>query len=133
MNQVAFILENTTIYWHSIVLALSVLTGICFFMACCAHLRISSLQAAATVLAALAMWTTRKIRIHGFPLLGLVMPALTNAFLVGWEVTAYIGGGFWLNALYVALGELIVMLTLGIALWKVLQKRGLARHLFHKN
>ena len=87
----------------------------------------------ATVLAALAMWTTRKIRIHGFPLLGIVMPALTNAFLVGWEVTAYIGGGFWLNALYVALGELIVMLTLGVALWQVLQKRGLARHLFDKN
>lgn len=55
MNQVAFILENTTIYWHSIVLALSVLTGICFFMACCNHLRISGVHAGATVLTGLIL------------------------------------------------------------------------------
>ena len=86
----------------------------------------------ATVLAALAMWMTRRIRACGYPLLGMVMPALTNALLVGWELTAYIGGGFWLNALYVALGELIVMLTLGTALLRVLEKRGLARRLFDR-
>lgn len=50
MNQVAFILENTTIYWHAIVLALSALTGICFFMACCHHVKIPSFFAATTVL-----------------------------------------------------------------------------------
>ena len=55
MNQVAFILENTTIYWHSIVLALSVLTGICFFMACCSHLKMPSVYAAATALTALVL------------------------------------------------------------------------------
>ena len=49
MNQVAFILENTTIYWHSIVIALSTLTGICFFMACCNHLKLSAVSACATV------------------------------------------------------------------------------------
>ena len=86
----------------------------------------------ATMLATLTMWTTRKIRIHGYPLLGMVMPALTNAFLVGWELTAYIGGAFWLNALYVALGELIVLLTLGIVLLRVLERRGLARRLFDR-
>lgn len=55
MNQVAFILENTTIYWHSMVLALSVLTGICFFMACCHHANISGTHAAATVLLSVAL------------------------------------------------------------------------------
>jgi len=55
MNQVAFILENTTIYWHSIVLALSVLTGICFFMACCQHAKIPSVPAAATVLSSVLL------------------------------------------------------------------------------
>lgn len=55
MNQVAFILENSTIYWHSIVLALSVLAGICFFMACCNHLRIANVYAAATVMTALVL------------------------------------------------------------------------------
>ena len=55
MNQVAFILENTTIYWHSIVLALCVMTGICFFMACCSHMKMPGLYAAATVLTSLVL------------------------------------------------------------------------------
>ncbi|MBQ7026177.1 MAG: QueT transporter family protein, partial [Peptococcaceae bacterium] len=50
------------------------------------------------------------------------LPAITNAFLVGWELTAYIGGGFWLNAFYVAIGEAAVLLTLGTALYYVLNK-----------
>ena len=41
----------------------------------------------ATFLAALAMWKTRNVKIGKLPLLGLVMPAVTNAFLVGWELT----------------------------------------------
>ena len=36
----------------------------------------------ATFLAALAMWKTRNVKIGKLPLLGLVMPAVTNAFLV---------------------------------------------------
>ena len=87
----------------------------------------------ATLTATAAMWYTRNIKICGYPLLGMVMPALTNAVLVGWELTFYISGGFWLNALYVALGELIVLLTLGSVLLRVLEKRGLAKRLFHKN
>lgn len=55
MNQIAFILEDTTIYWYSVVLALSVLAGICFFMACCHHNQIHSLCAAVAVLLSLAL------------------------------------------------------------------------------
>lgn len=55
MNQVAFILENTTIYWYSVIVALSVLTGICFFLACCRHVQISGLHAAAAVLISLVL------------------------------------------------------------------------------
>ena len=84
----------------------------------------------ATLLAALSMWLTRKITIKGTPLLGLLMPALFNAVLVGWELSVYIGGGFWLNALYVAIGEAAVLLTLGSALYYALQKRHLAQRLF---
>ena len=58
------------------------------------------------------------------------MPALFNAFLVGWELTVYIGGGFWLNALYVAIGELAVLFTLGLLLYTTMKKRGLAHRLF---
>ena len=77
---------------------------------------------AATLLAAWAMYLTRKVTIKGLPLLGLLMPAVANAFLVGWELTVYIGGGFWLNALYVAIGEVAVLLTLGTALYYGLKK-----------
>ena len=84
----------------------------------------------ATLIAATAIWHMRSIKFRGYPLLGMLMPALTNAILVGWELTVYIGGGFQLNGLYVALGEMIVMLTVGTALLRVLDKRSLAKRLF---
>lgn len=55
MNPIAFILENTTVYWYSVILALSVITGICIFMACCAHAEIRPLHAASTVLLSLVL------------------------------------------------------------------------------
>ena len=88
---------------------------------------------AATFTATAAMYALRNVRIKGYPLPGMLMPALTNAVLVGWELTVYIGGGFRLNALYVAIGELIVLLTLGTVLLRALEKRGLSRRLFPEN
>ena len=87
----------------------------------------------ASVFAAGSMNLTRNIRIGKLPVLGLLMPGIWNAFLVGWELTVYIGGGFWLNALYVALGEWIVLLTLGSALYLAMVRRGLDTRLFPKN
>ena len=84
----------------------------------------------ATLIAATAIWHVRSIKFRGYPLLGMLMPALTNAILVGWELTVYIGGGFLMYGLYVALGEMIVMLTVGTALLRVLDKRSLAKRLF---
>ena len=84
----------------------------------------------ATWLAAQGMWLSRNWKVRGVPLLGLLLPALTNAILVGWELTVYIGGGFALNALYVALGELAVLLTLGTVLYLTIRKRGLDSVLF---
>ena len=84
----------------------------------------------ATYLAAQGMWLTRGFRVRRLPLLGLFLPALTNAVLVGWELSVYIGGGFALNALYVALGEIAVLLTLGTALYLAMRKRGLDTVLF---
>ena len=80
---------------------------------------------AATLLCAVAMWKLRKLT----PV-ALAMPALFNALLVGWELTVYIGGGFLLNALYVAIGELAVLYTLGWLLHATLKKQGLAQRLF---
>lgn len=84
----------------------------------------------ATLLAAAAMWRTRNLKIRGYPLPAMLMPALTNGVLVGWELAVYVGGGFFLNALYVALGELIVMLTLGSALHALIRRRHMDRQLF---
>ena len=84
----------------------------------------------ATLLATGSMYLTRRITVKGFPLPALTMPALFNAALVGWELTVYIGGGFWLNALYVALGELGVLFTLGTLLYYALRRRGLDKRLF---
>ena len=85
----------------------------------------------ATYLAAKTMWLTRNIKIRNLPLIGLLMPALFNALLVGWELSVYIGGGFWLNALYVATGEAIVLLTAGTILYFAMKKRNLDTRLFH--
>ncbi len=88
------------------------------------------LGSAATLLAAEGMWLTRKVTVHGYPLLAMLMPAIANAILVGWELTVYIGGGFGLNALYVALGEIAVLLVPGSLLYYALKKRGLDSKLF---
>ena len=84
----------------------------------------------ATYLATQLMWLSRKWLVKGLPVIGLLMPAVSNAFLVGWELTVYIGGGFALNALYVALGELAVLLVPGTVLYLTIRKRGLDSVLF---
>lgn len=84
----------------------------------------------ATLLAAQAMWMTRRLTIKGYPLLGMIMPALFNALLVGWELSVYIGGGFLINAFYVALGELIVLLVFGSIVYFTLKKRNFGPTLF---
>ena len=84
----------------------------------------------ATFLATGGMWLIRKVTIKGFPLPGLLLPALFNGLLVGWELSFYIGGAFWLNATYVAIGEAAVLLTLGTALYYAVRSRGLHVTLF---
>ncbi len=84
----------------------------------------------ATFTAAWAMYRLRNVRLFGLPFPGLLMPAVSNAILVGWELTVYIGGGFLLNALYVAIGEAAVLLTLGSTLCRAIRKRKLDVRLF---
>ena len=83
---------------------------------------------AATALATGAMYLTRRVTLKGYPLLAMLMPAVFNALLVGWELEIYIGGGFWLNALYVAIGEAAVLLSLGTVLFYTVRKRNLTRY-----
>ena len=84
----------------------------------------------ATWLAGKGMWLCRNVTVKGCPLVGMLMPALSNALLVGWELSVYIGGGFWLNALYVAIGEAAVLLLFGTPLYYVIRRRKLDKRLF---
>lgn len=76
---------------------------------------------AATALAAAAIWYTNHLTVKGVPVLGFFMPALSNGLLIGWELAVVMGGGFWLNAAYVAAGE-VIALALGVPLWLALRK-----------
>lgn len=86
----------------------------------------------ATYLACKGMRLCRKLTVKGIPVFALTFPALTNGVLVGWELTAYIGGVFFINALCVAAGELIVLLIFGTGLYAVMKKRHLDRRLFEE-
>lgn len=87
------------------------------------------LGTAATLLAAAGMYWTRNLTIKGYPMLAMLLPAVTNGILVGWELSIYIGGGFWLNAFYVAIGEAAVLLTLGSLLFYTIKRRSLRQYL----
>ena len=86
----------------------------------------------ASCLAAIAMWLSRRLTVKGYPLFALLMPAVFNGILIGWELVAFAGvpGGFWLNAAYVAIGEAAVLLTLGTALYYAIKSRRLDVRLF---
>ena len=84
----------------------------------------------ATFAATGCMWLTRHLTVKKYPLLAMTMPAIFNAVLVGWELSVYIGGGFWLNALYVAIGELAVLFLLGTFVYYAIRSRHLDQKLF---
>ena len=84
----------------------------------------------ASFLATMTMWKSRMWTLGGLPLFALLMPAVFNGLLVGWELSLYIGGGFWMNALYVAIGEAAVLLTLGSALYLAMKRRKMDVRLF---
>lgn len=77
----------------------------------------------ATAGAATCMWKSRNLTIKGYPLLGLFMPAVWNAVLVGKELSIYVGGVFLLNAILVAIGELGVLLSLGTLVYYAVKSR----------
>ncbi len=84
----------------------------------------------ASFLATLCMYLGRKWTVRKIPLFALLMPALWNALLVGWELSVYIGGGFWINAVQVAIGEAAVLLTLGALLYHAMKRRHLDTRMF---
>lgn len=90
----------------------------------------------ATLLAALTMWATRNICFKKLPLVSALMPALFNGVIIGWEIEHFFVEGpfgfvaFLITAGEVALGELAVVMILGMPLTYVIKKRGLDKKLF---
>ena len=80
---------------------------------------------AASLLAALCMYALRNVRFLKLPILALLMPALFNGVIVGFEIEFFfvkIGFlDFLIQGGLVAVGELAVLFVLGIPLVKVIE------------
>lgn len=91
---------------------------------------------AATVGAVLSMYYLRGIRFKGIPFLSFLMPAVFNGIIVGLEIEIFFVEGtfhflsFITQALFVALGELGVLFTLGLLLFNVIKNKNLEKYLF---
>lgn len=85
----------------------------------------------ATLGATLCIWFLRKVTVKGYPLTSMLMPAIWNGIIVGWEIEYFfIEGDFeWIGFLtqggLVALGELAVMAILGTLLWAAIKKKNI--------
>lgn len=90
----------------------------------------------ATLGATICIYLLRNVKIKTYPLPAMLMPALFNGVVIGWEIeTFFIDGDFifadfLLQGGLVALGELGVMIVLGTMLYYVMIKRNLAKKLF---
>ena len=90
----------------------------------------------ATLGATACIYLLRNAAIKGYPLPAMLMPAVFNGVIVGWEIETFFVQGdfifadFLIQGGLVALGELGVMLVLGTILYYIFTKRGLAKQLF---
>ncbi|WP_407383241.1 QueT transporter family protein [Ruminococcus sp.] len=85
----------------------------------------------ASLLAAISMYQLRDIRFKNIPFPALLMPALFNGLIVGFEIDFFFVGNlsfnltdFLVQAGCVALGELAVLMILGIPFCIFLNKQG---------
>ena len=92
---------------------------------------------AATLLAAVAGYLARNVRIAGLPMVSALCPVLANALIIGLEIgwLAVPGGGMDLaavlsGALSVGIGELVVVAVLGLPLAASLERTGASRRIF---
>lgn len=92
----------------------------------------------ATLGATLSIYFLRNVKIKNYPFLSLLMPALWNGVIIGWEIETFFiegpfnFGSFLLQGGLVALGELGVLFILGTILYYVISNRSLDKKLFKK-
>lgn len=89
----------------------------------------------ASLIAASLMYALRNIRICSLPLFSALMPAICNGIIVGFEIEMFfVEGGFHfgdflLQGGFVALGELTVLIVLGLPFIKFIEKQKLDKRL----
>lgn len=87
----------------------------------------------ASLIAALLMYAVRNVRIKRLPILAMLIPALSNGIIVGFEIEFFfvqVGFvDFLIQGGLVALGELAVLFVLGLPLTQVIERTGLDRKL----
>ena len=90
----------------------------------------------ATLGATLCIYLLRNVKIKTYPLLSMLMPAIFNGVIVGWEIETFFIDGpfkfadFLVQGGLVALGELGVMFVLGTILYYTMKKRNLDKRIF---
>lgn len=89
----------------------------------------------ASLLAAVLMYALRKVRFFSLPVLSALMPAIANGIIIGFEIEFFfVDGGFHfadflIQGGFVALGELVVLMVLGLPLAKLIEKQGFDKKL----
>lgn len=89
----------------------------------------------ATLLAGIAMYLLRNVRVKSLPLLASIMPAVFNGVIIGLEIEIFFIEGsfhftsFLLQGALVAAGELGVCCTLGLLLYKATSRKELRKYL----
>ncbi len=88
----------------------------------------------ATLLASILSYKTRHITFKGLPILSPIFPVIVNAIIVGTEITIYMPKGFVIeaflvNALQIALGQVVMCYGVGLPLYNVIKKMNLDKRM----
>ncbi len=88
----------------------------------------------ATFLASVLSYKTRNIKFKNLPLVSAFFPVITNAVIIGLEITLFMPEGFMLqsfliNAAQIAIGQLVMCYGLGLPLYNVIKKTKLDKNL----
>ena len=92
----------------------------------------------ATLGSAICMYALRNVKLGKYPLLAMLMPAVWNGVIIGWEIEHFFTEGdfefvgFLTQGGLVALGELGVMAVLGTALYFIIIKNNLNKTVIKK-
>lgn len=88
----------------------------------------------ATFVAAVLSYKTRNVKVKDISVLAPLFPVISNALIVGAEITAFLPEGFTfygylIQALWVGLGELVVCYAAGIPLLIAVEKTQLKKYI----